>query len=243
MAMTVIDYSSYIDSFNSEKPSSAADYITLMSAYCRKQSEWRSMLLYTIWHGTKKGYISLGGARDFVRMNMGAIIGEHSTNEHYIIQLAGIVDIILCDMLAHYTADEPYTHSVTNEIINPEEIIFNPRSLSHAYTFKGFYSEIVKGYNNGEIGYRDAYEIRKTLLEMFLGKTRDEISAYVNGVRQEIISNGGDDELPVVVLDTQIPVEDADSTVVTIRFNKDALQKARTFFLKKYGVDLLKPIS
>lgn len=235
--MPTIDYTKEIELFNENLPTTADAYVKRLHNYRRSMSQWRSMLLYTLWHGVKTGVIGLGKAREFVNMNMADILGYYSDNEDYIKQLAGIVDIILLDMLYMHQADSAYLYDESTMVIQPEDIIFNPLALTNAYTFKGFYQETIKWIENGTMPYEETYEIRQSLLNMFISKTRDEIRAFVNEIRAEMVKDENNGIAPVSVLAIEM-TDDADSTIVTLELDKKAFDWLNGVLSKKYAISL-----
>lgn len=236
--MPTIDYSKEIELYDENVPTTPDAYVRRLHNYRRSMSQWRSMLLYTLWHGTKTNVIPLGKARDFVNQNMADILGHYSDNEDYIKALAGIVDIILLDMMQMHQADETYLHEETTLMIQPEEIVFNPLALTHAYTFKGFYQLTKKWEEDGVMAFDEGYEIRQTLLNMFMSKTRVEIKAFIDEVRADIIKEENDGVTPVTVIATEFDWDEDEKAIVTLELDKTAFNWLNGVLNKKYAVNL-----
>jgi len=236
--MPTIDYTKEIQIYNENVPTTPDAYVKRLHNYRSSMSQWRSMLLYTLWHGVKTDVIPLGKARDFVNENMADILGHYSDNEDYIKALAGIVDIIILDMLYMHRADSAYLFKESSAMIQPEDIIFNPLALSNAYTFKGFYQETIKWVESGKMSYDETYEIRQTLLNMFMTDTRDEIRAFIAEVRADIIQEENDGANPVTVIEVEMSGDELESNIVTLELDEKAFNALNTWLGKKYAVTL-----
>lgn len=233
--MPIIDYTTSIQEYNKAEPSDLDGFTTRLAEYRGNMVVWRGMLCYTLWRAVYKQLIPIGGATAYVKDNMTNILGGVSENRDYIVSLAGVVDVILADMWQMYQAETPYLDE-DDKPISIEMIIFNPKALTHAYTFKGFYKDTIKREEAEIIDFETGYNIRHTLLTMFLTSSRADIKAYRDEIKAEIIESDPD-STPVTVIEVGI---DGEYMVVGLSLSSDAYDWLQTTIMKKYSVSLSK---
>jgi len=233
--MLIIDYTKKIQEYNQAEPSDLDGFTIRLAEYRGNMVVWRGMLCYALWRAVYKQLIPIGGAMAYVKDNMTNILGGVSENKDYIVSLAGVVDIIFADMWQMYQAETPYLDE-DGKPISIEMIIFNPKALTHAYTFKGLYKDTLKREEAEIIDFETGYNIRHTLLTMFLTSSRDDIKAYRDEIKAEIVKSESD-STPVTVIEVSIDGEDM---FVALSLSLDAYDWLQTAVMKKYSVSLSK---
>lgn len=237
--MPTINYADLMLEYASTEPSTLDGFTEKLASYCEDIGQRSNMFTYTMWRAHNNGHIKslYASARDYVRANMSAIVKLSGKSESWITGVAGVVDVILSDIFKMFRKETPYLDK-DGSPISPEMIIFTPGSMTHAFTFKGFWQETYKLEERGLKSYDECYEIREELLRMFLTASRDKIRAYQAEIKREMVEEANEGVSPVTVIEVTEVGENLENTLVTLELTEAAFSWLNKLLNTKYGISL-----
>lgn len=235
-----IDYTNLIKEYQASEPSTLDGFTEKLADYHEDKQQSSTMVAYTMWRALFGGYIQkeYKDSRDYTKANLSAIMRDFNYSEGYLVAIAGVTDIILKDMWDMYRVETPYV-DLDGVAISAEQIIFHPGALTHAFTFKGLYAETFKWEEQGTKSFDECYEIRQTLLGLFLTASRDKIKVYQAEIKQGIIAEENGGEMPITVVDVTMTGDELEKTTVTLEMDSKGFSWLNESLKKKWSIDLL----